>query len=116
MQALPLIPSVVDYAFATTLDGVAYSFRFYWNDRDAAWFFDAFDGDALPIMYGVKVVLGTNLGRTYDHPLVRTGALMAIDLSGELRDATFDDLGDRVIVIRLTATEMAAAHAEALAA
>ena len=116
MQALPLIPSVEEFAFTTTLDDVAYGFRFYWNGRDDAWYFDAFDADAQPIMYGVKVVLGANLGRTHHHPLVKTGALMAIDLSGELRDATFDDLGVRVMVIRLTATEMAAVHAEASAA
>ena len=66
-------------------------------------------GDRTPVAYGIKVVLGTNLGRTHDHPLTRQGLLVAIDRSGESRDATFDDLGDRVIVMHVTAGEMAAA-------
>lgn len=112
MQVLPLIPSVREYTFDTVLDDRAYTFRVYWNAcnaRDAAWFFDVYDEDAQPIAYGVKIVLGTNLARTYDHPLTRQGALVVIDRSGSNIDATFDDLGTRIAVLHLTSTEMAGA-------
>jgi hypothetical protein len=110
MQILPLIPSVTEYTFDTVLDDLPYFFRVYWNDRDEAWYLDVYDGgDRTPVAYGIKVVLGTNLGRTHDHPLTRQGLLVAIDRSGENRDATFDDLGDRVIVMHVTQAEFGAA-------
>lgn len=109
MQILPLIPSVDVYTFDTVLDEITYYFRVYWNGRDEAWFLDVYDADQQAIAYGIKIVLGTNLGRTVDHPLTRQGMLVAIDRSGEGRDATFDDLGDRVVVLHLTQGEYGAA-------
>ena len=114
MQILPLIPSVAEYEFDTVLDESVYYLRVIWNARDAAWYLDIYDEDRQPVMYGVKVVLGTNLGRTCDHPLTRRGALIAIDRSGQNADATFDDLGTRVAVLHLTSTEMAGAIVAAL--
>lgn len=110
MQILPLVPSVTEYTFDTVLDDLPYFFRVAWNTRDEAWYLDIYDGgDRTPIAYGVKVVLGTNLGRTHDHPLTRQGLLVAIDRSGENRDATLDDLGERVIVMHVTQAEFGAA-------
>lgn len=111
-QILPLVPfteTVREYYFATTIADVTYNVRAYWNDRDEAAYLDIRDVNDEAIMLGVKVVLGTNLGRTYDDALVNLGALMALDLSGQLRDATAEDFGRRVIVIHATATEIAGA-------
>ncbi|MBK9033275.1 MAG: hypothetical protein IPL61_18715 [Myxococcales bacterium] len=55
-------------------------------------------------------MIGTYLGRTYKHRLFRTGALVAIDRSGAGRDATFDDFGRRVLLVRYTAHEIVAAQ------
>lgn len=110
MQILPVIPSVGEYTFDTALDGRSYFFRFYWN-RDDAWYFDLYEGgDRTPIAYGIKVVLGTYLGRMYEHEVFRTGVFAAIDRSGELRDATFHDFGDRVLLVRITDSELLAAQ------
>lgn len=114
MQVLPLLPSIAEYTFDTLIDDRLYYFRAYWNARDAAWYLDVYDSDRTPIAYGVKIVLGTNLARTFEHPLTRQGALVAIDRSGSNQDATFDDLGMRVVVLHLTSTEMAGAIVAAL--
>lgn len=114
MQVLPLVPSISEYTLDTVIDERVYYLRVYWNGRDEAWFLDVYDEDRQPVMYGVKIVLGTNLGRTSDHPLTRRGALVAIDRSGENHDAAFDDLGTRVVVVHLTSTEMAGAIVAAL--
>jgi hypothetical protein len=96
MQQLPIIPSTFNSRVGTVIDGTPYILDIRWNGRDAAWYMDILAEDESPIRTGVKLVLGAFLGgRTVD-PRFPFGALVASDLSGEGRDATFDDLGTRL--------------------
>lgn len=94
------------YTFSTTIENAEYRFNVRWNGRDAAWYFDILEYDGTPIVHGVKVVLGCYLGRHTNHTLFRQGVIVATDLSGSGRDATVDDLGSRVVVMRLTLDEV----------
>ena len=105
--AIPLQPSIPRYRLSTSLDGVPYIFDVHWNDRDQAWYFDLLEVDESPIIHGVKVVLGTYLGRRSTHQFFRDGVLVVTDLSGEGRDAGLDDLGARVQMVRYSALEVA---------
>lgn len=95
---LPFLGGIGYYRFSTTIDGASYLFDVRWNSRDAAWYFDVLEADETPIAHGLKLVLGCYIGRRLPHPLVRDGVLVAVDLSGAAREATFDDLGTRVVV------------------
>lgn len=112
MNVLPFIPSDPHYQFETTLNDIPYHFDVRWNERDKAWYFDMYDKDGVEIILGVKIVLGTYLGRRSTHEFFATNALVATDITLENRDPTFDDLGTRVFVIHYTSTEL---MAEALA-
>lgn len=102
---LPLEPSIPSYRRGTTINGIPYWFDLRWNARDkaydadgnaltdGAWYMSCYEIDLVPVFEGVKVVLGTYLGRRVDHPLTRQGVLVAVDTSGERRDAGLDDLG-----------------------
>lgn len=103
---LPFDSSSPYYTFTTTIEGAEYRFNVRWNGRDAAWYFDVLELDNTPIVHGVKVVLGCYLGRHTNHPLFRQGVIVATDLSSAGRDATVDDLGTRVVVMRLTIAEV----------
>lgn len=98
IQQLPLVPATPNYRVGTSLDGVSYVFDVRWNGRAAAWYVDILDEEADPICVGLKVVLGAALGARSADPRRPAGLLMASDLSGEGREATFDDLGSRVVV------------------
>lgn len=93
---IPFAPSIGAYRFATVIGTGSYTFDVRWNTRDAAWYFDVSDSDGAFIVVSVKVVLGAYLGRRSNHPLFANGVLVAVDLSGQELDATFDDLGTRV--------------------
>jgi hypothetical protein len=104
-RALPLVPSTPNYRVSTTLDGVQYVLDVRWNGRSGVWYLDIRDVDEDPIAMGIAVVLGSALGiRTVDARFP-PGALIAADMSGEGRDAGFDDLGDRVKVFYYSADE-----------
>ena len=105
---LPFQPSVPFYRFGCTLGTLPYLFDVSWNARDGAWYFDLLDADQSPIYSGIKVVIGTGLGRVCVDPRFPSGAFEAIDLSNQNLDAGIDNLGARVVVYYYSASELAA--------
>lgn len=103
---LPLIPSEPNYTFGVDLDEVTYLVEMRWNGRDNAWYMNFFEEDETPIRTGIKMVLGTFLGRRSVSPKFPSGLLVAVDLTGEGKDATLDDLGTRVVVYYYTREEI----------
>jgi len=106
-QQLPLVPSLPNYRFTTTLDGTSFVFDVRWNARDEAWYMDISDALASPIALGMKVVLGTLLGSRVSDARFPAGIFFAADLSNQGLDAGFDDLGARVVVQYISNTELA---------
>lgn len=103
-QSIPVSPSESDQQITTTLDGITYVLRVRWNTRDAAWYLDARERDGTAIAFGVKLVVGILLGQAVSHPLFM-GGMFVWDLSGEDRDPGFNDLGSRVLLVSLTASD-----------
>lgn len=97
VQQLPLVGKLAFQEFDTVLAGTVYTIRQRWNTRDAAWYLDLFDADQSPIFSGIKIVLGVALGRRVTDPRM-PGVFIADDISGSETDATFDDIGTRVVV------------------
>jgi hypothetical protein len=102
INVLPFIPSDPNYAFNTTLNGEQYFFDVRWNTRDEAWYFDLSDATGTAIVKGVKIVLGTFLGRQCPHPFFDENVFAVIDTTLDNLDPTFDDLGVRVLVQHYT--------------
>lgn len=96
IHLITLPTSNPSFFFTTVLDGVHYGFDFNWNDRDQAWYFDVSDGAGNLIQAGIKLVLGAYLGRAMRVPPFSTGVFVAVDTSGEQKDAGIDDLGARI--------------------
>lgn len=100
---IPITPGDPDQPLSITLDDRQYLLRFRWNSRDddgkGAWYMDAWESDGVTsIAFGVKVVLGTLLGKTVSHPLFSAG-IFALDYSGTGEEARLNDLGGRVVVV-----------------
>lgn len=107
-QVLPLVPSVPSYRFGTVLNGDPFIIDVHWNGRDEAWYMDVLAEDETPIRHGIKILLGSPLGRRTIDPRFPRGMFLASDLSGEGRDAGLDDLGTRVVVYFFTPEEIQA--------
>lgn len=107
-QILPFIPSVPWYRMTVPLVGDAYHFDVKWNAQDKAWYFDILELNETTIATGIKIVLGTILARRVDHPLMKNGAFIAKDTTGNDHDAGLDDLGGRVQVYYYTVYDIIA--------
>jgi len=107
-QRLPLIPSEPHYRFSTELGGVVFIIEMRWNTRDAAWYMSVFDETEIPILSGMKLVLGALLGRRSVDPRRPGGAFVISDLSGSGTEAGFDDIGERVVVSFFSEEELLA--------
>lgn len=112
---LPLKPSIGNFTFRTLLLDNEYLFRCRWNRQTLAYYLDVSESDKTPILYGMKVVLGTYLGRSSTHPLFRRGVFAPrIPLGTDRREAQFADLGVRVQVWYFTNEEAFAQVANTL--
>ncbi len=107
MQTLPLVPSLPNYRFGTTLEGEEYVFDIRWNSREESWYMSIFDGEANPIRQNIKIVLGVKLGKRVTHADFPPGAMVAVDTTNRGIEAKYDDLGERVIVVYLSSAEVA---------
>ena len=99
-----LIPFIVgdnNYRLAVPLDDTTYLFDVRWNSRDAAWYMDILTEAEVPIGSGLKLVLGAPIGKHNPNLFFREHTFTVIDTSGENRDAGYDDLGARVVVIHM---------------
>jgi hypothetical protein len=106
---LPFIASISRYRFATTIENRVYLLDVRWNSRAESWYFDMLSEDETPLRRGMRLVLGAFLGVRSASDELPHGVLMAIDRTGEGREAGFDDLGDRVVVFYFTRDEVSAA-------
>lgn len=108
-RLVPFVPSKAYYNFDTQLGDFAVTFDVHFNERAGLWFFDLLDDVGKEVIKGVAIVLGTNLGGRSQHPIFQRNILRAYDTAapagGAGRDATFDDIGSRVIVIHRTIEE-----------
>lgn len=105
---LPIDSSDAIYRVGVTINDVPYLFDVHWNARDGAWYLDVLDVSEDRIKCGIKVVLGVALGWRCADPRFPTGAILAEDLSGAGKDATYDDLGSRVVLYHYTVEELEA--------
>jgi hypothetical protein len=117
MLTVPFESGSGAYDFRTTIDGVEYFCDVRWNSSDnerrGAWYFDLYEQDLTPIAVGIKIVLGTYLGKRVQHRLFRTGVMIALDMTKQGKEATFDDLGTRVEVRWVPVEEALSLIAEA---
>lgn len=102
---IPFVPGEPEQRISIALDSETYVLRARWNSRDSAWYLDAWERDGITaIVFGVKLVLGTVLGRTVQHPLFISGMFM-VDESGTGAEAGLLDLGGRVNLYHLTVAD-----------
>ncbi len=103
---LPFIPSEFNYRVNSVIEGTEFIFDVRWNGRDEAWYMDLLDVDEDPIRTGIKIVLGSLLGRRSVDARYPDGAFVASDLAQSGVDAGFNDLGVRVVVFFYTQAEL----------
>lgn len=109
MIDLPITQEGPHFSFVSDLEGVAYTFEFRWNDRESGWFLTLGDGEGVPIVAGVRVVVNYPLLSRFTDARLPTGFLFAFDSNGLDEDPAFEDLGRRTILTYGTRAEVEAA-------
>jgi len=92
--------------FVTQLGDTKYRFDARFNDRSGVWTFDLTeDATQATLLQSVPLVLGCDLLAPYNFGI---GSLLVMDTTNQGRDATADDLGQRVKVYWLGPDEVPA--------
>lgn len=101
MRTIPIRPSVGDQSFRVPLESGVFQFRIRFNRFEGTWFMDITSPGGQTVQ-GVAMVLGTELVRKYR---IGLGALFVVDLGRTGAEATFEALGDRVVLVHMTESE-----------
>lgn len=104
---IALIPGEFNYEFTMSLLDIEYLFNIRWNARSSTWHMSLYDLDGNPLALGRRIVLGAAIGRTVASDDFPDGLFFATDLSGQDEEATFDDLGLRVVLHFVPRSELA---------
>lgn len=92
---IPLTPHPC-FTEQVALDGVTYSLRFRWSERDACWHMDMHTVDGEVVALSVRLVSSFPLLRRVVRPTRPPGELVMLDLSRQLHDCdTLEDFGGR---------------------
>ena len=104
---LPIESGNPDQSFNTTLVDQEFAFDFRWNERAQRWYMNVSKEDGTPLVTSVAVVLGTLLAGKVSVSIdgFPEGVFKVVDTEGTNRDATLDDLGDRVVVLFIEVSE-----------
>lgn len=91
---IPFTPSDADQRFTISLVGTLYQLRAKWNIRDDSWYLDIRDETGEAILLGIRLVLGSEVGRRCADERYPAGRFEVIDTSGEDVEAGLDDFGE----------------------
>lgn len=107
MLTIPARTDLPDYQMEIALDGLTYSLRLRWNTREQAWYLTLLDETDDPIQdfCNVKVVVNAPIGSRSVDPRRPPGFFVAMDSTNLHTDPGFTDLGDRVQLYYLEASD-----------
>lgn len=89
----------------TNINGLSVSFRFLWNERDAAWYCDIESANGAN--YGVKLQAGRQLLRGFNRVFNDGGDFVILKTEKSSTDALgFDNLGSTYKLCFLTADDV----------
>lgn len=109
---IPFVPGEPEQKIEITLDQETVVMRARYNSLDddgaGAWYLDVWEADGeTPIAFGIKLILGTRLGETVDHPVFAAGMFLlpGKNATGAAGDPKLNDLGVNVDLVHLTAAD-----------
>lgn len=103
---IPLPQAVPHFDLTVTLDGVAFTIEFRWNQRALAWFVLLYTAERELIFGSRKLVTDWSLWRQSRDARRPAGNLIAVDTTNANADAGLNDLGTRVQVLYFAAGEL----------
>jgi hypothetical protein len=106
---MPVILPITDFASYSeeiTLDGTPYRFRLDWNVRREFWSMSVLTADLVPLVSGIKLVLGYQLFDQYPGSGLPPGELYAVDMTDEQVKITRDNLLEEVKLVYIAEAEV----------
>jgi hypothetical protein len=97
-----------DSTIRVPIDGVTWTFRWLWNEREQTWYVTISDSATEAIAVGVRVVLGVDLLTLVAGSNRPAGELRVVDLTGTEIEATQETLGQNVLVVYVSLEEIEA--------
>lgn len=96
---IPLNSNRQSYQFSIDLDGVTYNMKVKYVERVDLWFMDILDVSENPIVTGMPIQTNVDILAQITSEEKPQGSFIAIDETGNNRDASVDTLGNDIKLI-----------------
>lgn len=104
---IPTSTTLPLYRQAVTLEDERFIMDLRYNTRMGAWFLSLFDSEGNALAEGRRLTIDSRLiGQHKYRDGMPPGELMAFDTTGRKAPATFDELGDRVLLLYVEIAEL----------
>lgn len=78
MYKLYFNDGVSDFEYSTTLSGIEYIFRFYWNDFSGSWYMTLKDYSGAVVVQGIRLTSSNELVSIYKTTNIPDGYIMCL--------------------------------------
>jgi hypothetical protein len=96
------------YSYVTQLGLREYNIRIEYRERQDRWYLRLLDADNVPIISGLKLVVGFSLLFRYQRDVMPLGALVVLDIDGAGVECGFEDLGRRCPLVFIDEADLLA--------
>lgn len=103
---IPTTQSGSSFVETVTIDSILYRLLFNWNTRDENWYLTISDKNDNPLVTAIKLVVNYELIRDWPDMGLPTGYLIAVDMSETGDPCGRNDLGNRVILMYFSESEI----------
>ena len=95
---IPVPPEgVAKWQVRVDFEGTFYRILYKRNVRNDSWYFDLGDDSGVALVRSRRIVLASDILRDFRHRTIPQGVFSIIDTTGEHKEPTFEDLGERVL-------------------
>lgn len=106
-----MLADVPHFDVDVDLDGSAFKLELRWNERGAAWHLSIYDAGGNRLVANQRVVVGRGLLERRADARLPPGEMFALDTTGADQDPGADSLGNRVTLVYVSASDIAAIRA-----
>ena len=107
VSVIPIDPAQPEHSVRVRLEGrFFYRLAFKWNTRGQWWTMDVASDDGAALARGLRIVTGYNILRPHTAERFPPGAIVAVDVTGNMVPPTRDDFGRRVLLCYVSSDQV----------
>ncbi len=105
-EVIPFFTQFSNFREEVILDNISFLFDFTFNERSEQWSMSILQPDEIPIMHGIKLVLGYSLLDQFDYLDLPPGEIFCVDTTDNETEINRTNMGSIIELIYIPEDEV----------